>query len=239
MSIGGISGSRYESLRTQFESFRSGNSKIQKADLEELQTALSSGEASKGGSTGSIGELIDAFSEIDTNGDGISVDELDTAARSGIVSAPRKPGQGPDKMKGPPPGPPPEGGMGGPGGAKGMSGTDGQDTQTGTAQSDLLGYSLYEEFLRKIQEQAEPVTSSAADTSESSANALSSLTESDSEQVGSSEASAVKESSSSLTDQEAQSLARMLSQQIMQANGRYASAQQTTISSLLGGGLTV
>lgn len=245
MSIGGISGSRYESLRTQFESFRSGNSKLQKSDLEELQTALSSEGTSGSASNTGIDELIENFSKIDTNGDGISSEELDSAAQSGVVSAPSRPEGGPGKMKGPPPGPPPGGGMGGPGGAGGPGGTKGserteeQGAQSGTAQSDLLGYSLYEEFIRKIQEQAGSVSSSSSnDDAESLTGSLSSLIDALSEANGSSEAVSDENASTSLSTGEADALARMLNQQIMQAYGRNTSLKQMTVSSLLGEGVT-
>lgn len=234
MSIGGISGSRYESMRTQFESFRSGNSKIQKSDLEELQ-ATQSAAGSAGGSAAGIDELIENYAQIDTNGDGISVDELDGAAQSGILSGPRKSREGPDGMKGPPPGPPPGGRPGGP---RGTNETDGQKSQTETAQSNLLGYSLYEEFLQKLQEQAGSVSSSSNDDSESSADSLSSLVDALSEANGGSEAVSDDDASTSLSTGEADALARMLNRQIMQAYGRNTSLKQMTASSLLGEGVT-
>jgi len=233
MSVGGISGSRYESMRAQFESFRSGSSRLQKADLEELKTALTSEGVADEKATSGIDELISKFSEIDTNGDGISTDELETAAQSGAITM-KKPQGGPPPggMKGPPPGPPP-GGMGGPGGAQGTEGE-----QQGVAQSDLMGYDLFEEFKKKLQEQSD-LTTQNTESTDASASTEETLLDVLSQMSSSSESEFEDSSDLSSSKSNAQSLAKMLNQQIMAAYGRNSFSQQFDVSSILGGGITV
>lgn len=159
MSVGGVSGSGYESMRARFESFRSGQTRIQKSDLDEAKSAMGgkTAETSKskeaGGSQG-IDELIEKFSQIDTNGDGISAEELDAAVKTGTISQSQGPGGGkPAGMKGPPPGGPP------PGGAP-PGGMAGQQKNGGTSQADLMGYDLFAEFKKKLAGEAAAATGS-------------------------------------------------------------------------------
>ena len=86
MSVGNITSSSYESMIAKFESFRSGKSTLQKADLEQIQSDSTNKTAAEG-----MNELIAKFSQIDTNGDGMSLDELKTAGDSGTISKLRPP----------------------------------------------------------------------------------------------------------------------------------------------------
>jgi len=221
-------------MRAQFESFRSGSSKLQKSDLEDLKTALTTEGVTDEKSTSGIDELISKFSEIDTNGDGISTDELDTAAQSGAITM-KGPQGGPPPggMKGPPPGPPPGGMGGGPGGATGS-----EDEQQGVAQSDLMGYDLFEEFKKKLQEQSD-LTAQNTDSTDASTSTEETLIDLLSQLNKSSESASEDSSDSSSSESNAQSLAKMLNQQIMAAYGRNSSPQQFDVSSLLGDGITV
>lgn len=167
MSVGSISSSGFEAMRARFESFRSGSTKIQKTDLEEAKATVASRSSSETGSSKEatksqgIDELIEKFSQIDTNGDGISADELDSAVQAGTITQPQG-GGGPGGMKGPPPGGPPPGGP--PPGGKG-----GAQKSGGTSQSDLMAYDLFEEFKKKLQaDSAVTATTSVTSATESS-----------------------------------------------------------------------
>lgn len=100
MSIGSISGN---SIWTQMQQFKSGKVNLQKADLEQMQQ-----QATQAGSqtqaTNPFDSLLAAFDEIDTNQDGISVDELKSYAKENGM-AEGGPGRG-SRPEGPPPGPP-------------------------------------------------------------------------------------------------------------------------------------
>ncbi|MBF0543217.1 MAG: hypothetical protein HQM08_02230 [Candidatus Riflebacteria bacterium] len=96
MSVDNISGSTsiFEQMRAKFQAFRQGQTNLQKSDLESFKTALSSQSNATDKPSGRLDELLSNFSKIDTNGDGISANELKTAETSGVVSAPPPPPSG-------------------------------------------------------------------------------------------------------------------------------------------------
>jgi Ca2+-binding EF-hand superfamily protein len=73
MSIGGISSSNLSLMQQQIQSFRSGKTNIQKEDLEKLQSQTGGVQNS---GTDPFSALLENFDQIDTNGDGISFEEL-------------------------------------------------------------------------------------------------------------------------------------------------------------------
>jgi len=79
MSIGGISSSDVGSLRDRFQQFQSGQTKLQKEDLVELKDKLAS--ANDPAASG-VDSLMKAFDKIDTNSDGMSVEELDAYSKA-------------------------------------------------------------------------------------------------------------------------------------------------------------
>lgn len=74
MSIGGISGSGVSSLSDRFQQFQSGQANLQKKDLTELKDKLSSAGHP---AAEDVDTVLQKFDRIDTNRDGMSVDELD------------------------------------------------------------------------------------------------------------------------------------------------------------------
>lgn len=117
MSISSVSGN---SAWTQIQQFQSGKTKLQKEDLQQLQQQTAP-DQTQGASP--FDELLAAFDEIDTNQDGISIDELQSyAAENGMAEGGRKapPSGPPPSMMGELGQKPPQGGPGGPGGPGGM-----------------------------------------------------------------------------------------------------------------------
>ena len=118
MSISSVSGN---SVWTQMQQFRSGKVNLQKTDLQAMQQGTTQAKEQTQ-STNPFDTLLAAFDEIDTNQDGISIDELKSyASENGMPEG--GPQQG-GKPAGPPPGPPPsmasELGQSAMGGAGGM-----------------------------------------------------------------------------------------------------------------------
>lgn len=96
MSISSVSGN---SLWTQMQQFKSGQIKLQKEDLQQMQQQV---EQTQTQSASPFGSLLEAFDQIDQNQDGISIDELESyASENGMPEGGDRPPQGP------PPGPPP------------------------------------------------------------------------------------------------------------------------------------
>lgn len=113
------------------QSFQSGKTNLSQDDLTAIQSDLSSQGIQE---ASSIDELIENFSEIDTNGDGISVDELNTYTG----------GQGMSIM-GPPPGLFDGGGQGPPPPPKAEGSSSSESSSTSSDYIDSLLESLYGE----------------------------------------------------------------------------------------------
>ena len=234
MSIGSISGSSYESMRSQMEAFRSGKTRIQKADLEEIKSAGASQNASAGKAAGGIAELIEKFSEIDTDGDGLSTEELQKAIEDGTITAPEG-GPGGPPPGGPPPGggkgPPPGGMKGPPPGGRGGGGKVDEE-ENGVAQSDLLAYDLFAEYKKQLESQNEALLAAAEEASASGTTSASQTQEVD--LVSLLNQSADTESETESSADQAKNLMNLLTRQLFKAYNQQSSMNQLSASSILG-----
>lgn len=103
----GIQSSGMNSIHQMMQDFRAGNTNLSKEDLAAIQEDMKAHgmEVPEDHST-----LIDSFDEIDQNGDGISLDEMQSYGQSiGMTFGLGEPPPGLMSNDGPPPGKPPGG----------------------------------------------------------------------------------------------------------------------------------
>ena len=84
MSVGNV-GSSLSSMQDRFKSFQSGKSNITKSDLEDIQSKFKSSGKS---APKVLEDLSKKFDKIDTNGDGISINELKSYGQGRGITIP-------------------------------------------------------------------------------------------------------------------------------------------------------
>ncbi len=89
MGIGGIGASSFCVMRDQVQGFKSGKQNIQKEDLEKIQCEIGAGQSQIGDM---FTRMLESFDEIDTNGDGISIDKLKSFTGQNEVHNPKESG---------------------------------------------------------------------------------------------------------------------------------------------------
>lgn len=236
MSVGSISGSAFESMRAKFESFRSGQGRLQKADLEEIKTAIGSQEGSQDPALENISELIEKFSEIDSDGDGISSEELSTAAENGTISAPSEPPGG-QRAGGPPYGPPPGGMPPGPPPGPPPNGENG-DSNAIQAQSGQFFGLNFDLFGTSGSDEDDSVASNETTGTDAESHLVEQLIEELNESSSSSGTADSEDSSDSdLSESQAKNLTRFLAEFIRKTYEQNALTAKSDSSSLLGEGL--
>ncbi|MBF0501556.1 MAG: hypothetical protein HQM09_15565 [Candidatus Riflebacteria bacterium] len=246
MAISSVGSSSYQDMKARFDAFRSGKSTLNKQDLQQIKDDLSSDSTKDSKAADGIQQLIDNFSKVDTNGDGISADELKKAADAGEITAPAIPEGGKHAHRGH------HGGKGGhPGGATEAPGgaANATDGTTNSKQSDLMGYDLFIQFKKQSQSNAAAAASTASTDTSSSSSAsstgntttdllavLNKTSKSDGDSDDSSSSSDSSNSSKS-SSSNTTSLARAFAQQLFKAYGNGGSNGLGNMSSLLGAGV--
>lgn len=131
----------------QMQQFQSGEVNLSKEDLVEMQEQMATTGAPEGASD-DLSAILEAYDDIDTNADGISVDEMNAFTQStGISFGPGEPPPGLMAGKGGPGGPGGPGGKGGPPPAESST----EEDEESYIDKLLESYSSYESGLNTYQ----------------------------------------------------------------------------------------